>query len=46
MTGERMIEVQMSAEGATFSREQMVQLLDLAGLGNARLAQAQIAAAG
>ena len=46
MTGERLIEVQMSAEGATFSREQMVQLLDLAGLGNARLAQAQIAAAG
>jgi ribonuclease PH len=28
MTGERMIEVQMSAEGATFSREQMVTLLD------------------
>jgi ribonuclease PH len=25
MTGERMIEVQMSAEGATFSREQMVR---------------------
>jgi ribonuclease PH len=46
MTGERLIEVQMSAEGATFSRDQMVQLLDLAGLGNARLAQAQIAAAG
>ena len=46
MTGERLIEVQMSAEGATFSREQMVRLLDLAGLGNARLAQAQIAAAG
>lgn len=46
MTGERLIEVQMSAEGATFSREQMGQLLDLAGLGNARLAQAQIAAAG
>jgi ribonuclease PH len=45
MTGERMIEVQMSAEGATFSREQMVTLLDLAGQGNARLAQAQLAAA-
>ena len=46
MTGERLIEVQMSAEGATFSREQMTALLDLAAQGNARLAQAQIAAAG
>ncbi|TNC74294.1 ribonuclease PH [Rubellimicrobium roseum] len=44
MTGERLIEVQMSAEGATFSREQMVTLLDLATLGNGLLAQAQRAA--
>ncbi|MBP1805158.1 ribonuclease PH [Rubellimicrobium aerolatum] len=44
MTGERLIEVQMSAEGATFSREQMAVLLDLAGLGNGLLAQAQMAA--
>jgi ribonuclease PH len=44
MTGERLIEVQMSAEGATFSREQMGVLLDLAAAGNAQLAQAQRAA--
>jgi ribonuclease PH len=44
MMGERMIEVQMSAEGATFSREQMVVLLDLAAQGNAALAEAQMAA--
>ena len=46
MTGERLIEVQMSAEGATFSREQMAVLLDLAAAGNAQLAQAQMAAVG
>jgi ribonuclease PH len=46
MTGERLIEVQMSAEGATFSREQMGVLLDLAAAGNAQLAQAQMAALG
>ena len=45
MAGERLIEVQMTAEGATFSREQMGVLLDLAGAGNARLAEAQRAAA-
>ena len=45
MTGERLIEVQMTAEGATFSREQMGVLLDLAAAGNARLAEAQRAAA-
>ena len=44
MTGERLIELQMSAEGATFSREQMAVLLDLAGQGTARLAEAQNAA--
>ena len=44
MTGERMIEVQMSAEGATFSREQMTTLLDLAAAGNGILAQAQLSA--
>lgn len=44
MTGNRLIEVQMSAEGATFSREQMNALLDLAEKGSAELAAAQIAA--
>ncbi len=44
MTGNRLIEVQMSAEGATFSREQMNSLLDLAEKGSAELAAAQIAA--
>ena len=37
----RLIEVQMSAEGATFSREQMSDLLDLAERGVARLKEAQ-----
>ena len=40
----RLIEVQMSAEGGTFTREQMGALLDLAGAGTARLAEAQRAA--
>ena len=44
MTGERLIEVQMSAEGATFTRAQMAALLDLAAAGNAALAAAQRAA--
>jgi ribonuclease PH len=44
LTGDRLIEVQMSAEGATFSREQMGVLLDLATGGAAHLAQAQRAA--
>jgi ribonuclease PH len=42
MTGKgRLIEVQISAEGATFSREQMDQLLDMAGSGIAALTAAQ-----
>lgn len=42
LTGEgRIIEVQMSAEGATFSREEMDQLLDLAASGIRTLAAAQ-----
>lgn len=42
MTGKgRLIEVQMSAEGATFSREQMDKLLDMAGHGIAALSTAQ-----
>ena len=46
MTGDgRLIEVQMSAEGQTFSRDQMTRLLDLAGDGVAELAEAQRAAA-
>ena len=40
----RLIEVQMSAEGATFSREQMGTLLDLAETGCAELVAAQKAA--
>lgn len=44
MTGGKLIEVQMSAEGATFTREQMNGLLDLADKGAAELATAQIAA--
>ena len=46
MTGGRLIEVQMAAEGATFTREQMAMLLDLAGQGTADLAAAQRAAVG
>ncbi len=42
MTGKgRLIEVQMSAEGATFGREQMDRLLDLAGEGVSKLVAAQ-----
>ncbi len=37
----RLIEVQMSAEGATFSRPEMTQLLDLADKGVAELVAAQ-----
>ena len=45
MTGSgRLIEVQMSAEGATFSRDQMSKLLDLAEAGVAELVAAQKAA--
>jgi ribonuclease PH len=47
LTGrKRLIEVQMSAEGATFSREEMAQLLDLAEAGAAQLVAAQRAALG
>lgn len=42
MTGAgQLIEVQMSAEGATFSRDQMAKLLDLAEAGVAELVAAQ-----
>ncbi|MGR1580756.1 ribonuclease PH [Thalassobius sp. S69A] len=40
----RLIEVQMSAEGATYTRDQMNQLMDLAEKGVAELAAAQKAA--
>lgn len=40
----RLIEVQMSAEGSTYSRDQMNALLDLAEQGAAQLSAAQIAA--
>jgi len=40
----RLIEVQMSAEGATFSRGEMTELLDLADKGMAQLVSAQKAA--
>jgi len=42
----RLVEVQMSAEGSTFSREQMGQLMDLAEAGIAQLVAAQKAAIG
>ena len=41
---DRLVEVQMSAEGSTFSRTQMDQLMDLATLGVAELNAAQMAA--
>ena len=45
MTGRgRLVEVQMSAEGATFSRDEMAKLLDLAEAGIAQLVEAQKAA--
>ena len=40
----QLIEVQMSAEGATFSRSQMDQLMDLADKGVRELVEAQNAA--
>ena len=40
----RLVEVQMSAEGATFSRDEMARLLDLAEAGIAALVAAQKAA--
>ena len=40
----QLIEVQMSAEGSTFSRDQMTQLLDLAGAGVADLVAMQLKA--
>ncbi|MEL6570504.1 MAG: ribonuclease PH [Pseudomonadota bacterium] len=46
MAGDALIEVQMSAEGATFSRAQMNGLLDLAQAGVAELRTAQLAAVG
>lgn len=47
MTGRgRLIEVQMSAEGASFSRDEMLELLDLADVGVRALVTAQEAALG
>jgi len=46
MAGGRLIEVQMSAEGATFTREQMSILLDLAAKGAEELAIGQRVAVG
>ncbi|MFX0545451.1 ribonuclease PH [Roseovarius sp. S1116L3] len=40
----KLIEVQMSAEGATYNRDQMNQLMDLAEKGVSELAAAQLAA--
>jgi ribonuclease PH len=40
----RLVEVQMSAEGATFSREALNALLDLAGMGAKALVEAQLRA--
>lgn len=44
MTGERLIEVQMSAEGSTFSRQQMDDLMALAQKGVEELGRAQLEA--
>ena len=44
MAGDRLVEVQMSAEGATFTRDQMAKLMDLADKGIAELVAAQIQA--
>ena len=44
MTGDKLIEVQMSAEGSTFTRTQMNGLLDLAEKGVAELRAVQLAA--
>ena len=44
MCGAKLIEVQMSAEGSTFNREQMNNLMDLAEKGGAELAAAAIEA--
>ncbi len=41
MSNKQLIEVQMSAEGSTYSRDQMMQLLDLAEKGVAKLVTAQ-----
>jgi len=41
MSNKQLIEVQMSAEGSTYSRDQMMQLLNLAGRGVAELVTAQ-----
>ena len=40
----KLVEVQMSAEGSTFSRDQMTELTDLAEFGVAELVAAQLAA--
>lgn len=44
MTGDKLIEVQMSAEGSTFTRAQMNGLLDLAEKGVSELKAVQLAA--
>ncbi|HBR41858.1 MAG TPA: ribonuclease PH, partial [Sulfitobacter pontiacus] len=45
MTGSgKLIEIQMSAEGSTYSRDQMNQLMDLAEKGVAELVEKQKAA--
>ncbi|MDC0345713.1 ribonuclease PH [Planktomarina sp.] len=42
----KLVEVQMSAEGSTFSRDQMGQLIDLAEAGVSQLVAAQLATVG
>ena len=44
MAGDRLVEVQMSAEGASFTRDQMAKLIDLADKGIAELVAAQLQA--
>lgn len=44
MSNNQLIEIQMSAEGSTFSRSQMMELVDLAEKGIAKLVEKQITA--
>ena len=46
MTGDKLIEIQMSAEGSTYTRDQMNAMMDLADKGIAELTAAQLAAVG
>ena len=44
MTADKLIEIQMSAEGSTFNRDQMNAMMELADKGIAELSAAQLIA--